>query len=426
MAKTKESTAMTPSERAVVALGSSAREQNLVELAKRSTEISTITNKDGYTQCHAARIVLRDERISIEKQGKEARDDATKFSKAVIAEELRLIGIIEAEEKRLQGIEDEWNAIEEAKRKAEADRIANLQSQIEVIKMSAVKVAGRSAKEIAERLAEVRAIACSTFEEFADFAMEARENAIFALDQLLAGAKAQEEAAAVAAAKIAEDQRELSRLRAEEEARKKQEAARLAEETRLREEQEAACRARIEAEERAARERIEQEQRAAREAQERTQAALSEIQSIQQQVMIASIGRPGVRAGGTVQCVKETLAETEKWAIDPERFGVLTEAANQAKAQAIQSIKSLLDQAIQREADEAKARQEAAARAEEERKLQLERDALAEKERELKRQADELLDGETMLAKFIERFGNRREFADVVMAIQNHQMKKAA
>lgn len=71
------------------------------------------------------------------------------------------------------------------------------------------------------------------------------------------------------------------------------------------------------------------EEKANRERQQH-QDALSEISGIQQQVIIAQSGRLGVRQGGTIQCIKDTLAETESWPID-ERFGSLMGAAENAK-----------------------------------------------------------------------------------------------
>ncbi|WP_369650163.1 MULTISPECIES: YqaJ viral recombinase family protein [unclassified Variovorax] len=74
----------------------------------------------------------------------------------------------------------------------------------------------------------------------------------------------------------------------------------------------------------------------------RKDLAMSEIQGIQQQVMIATLGRAGVRVGGTIECVRETLAETEAWPIDAERFGTLAGMAQQAKETAVAEIRALL------------------------------------------------------------------------------------
>lgn len=98
--------------------------------------------------------------------------------------------------------------------------------------------------------------------------------------------------------------------------------------------------------------RQEAEQQQAREHQQH-QDALSEISGIQQQIIIARSGRSGVRQGGTIQCIKDTLTETVAWPID-ERFGSLIGAAENAKQQAIEQIKQLLSTAetIERQQEE--------------------------------------------------------------------------
>jgi colicin import membrane protein len=106
----------------------------------------------------------------------------------------------------------------------------------------------------------------------------------------------------------------------------------------------------------AIREEWEATRRAAQAAADKLAAAMSEIQGIQQQVIIATMGRAGVREGGTIQCIRETLAETEVWEIDPERFGMLAGAAENAKESAITEIRRLLADAERKEA-EAKAQQ---------------------------------------------------------------------
>ncbi len=70
----------------------------------------------------------------------------------------------------------------------------------------------------------------------------------------------------------------------------------------------------------------------------------SEIKGIQQQVFIASLGRAGVRRGGTIECIRETLAETKAWPIG-ERFGMFAGSAAAEKEKAIQSITKLLNDA---------------------------------------------------------------------------------
>ena len=88
-------------------------------------------------------------------------------------------------------------------------------------------------------------------------------------------------------------------------------------------------------------EAAEQKKRDDAAAAEKRRNAMSEIQAIQHQVVIAQIGRLGVRAGGTVECMQETLAETRAWIID-DRFGELIDSALQAKTDAIAAIELMI------------------------------------------------------------------------------------
>lgn len=88
--------------------------------------------------------------------------------------------------------------------------------------------------------------------------------------------------------------------------------------------------------------RLEEEERAQSETAEKNRMLMSEISGIQQQVYIASLGRSGLRKGGTIECIRETLAETEGWVIDEAHFGGLTMVAQGAKDKAIAEIQKLL------------------------------------------------------------------------------------
>lgn len=80
----------------------------LQELAKSSAVI-TLKNPEDKEQVqivHDKRIELRDARVEITKRGKELRDDANKFARAVIAKEKELIAVIGPEEDRLEKLED--------------------------------------------------------------------------------------------------------------------------------------------------------------------------------------------------------------------------------------------------------------------------------------------------------------------------------
>lgn len=134
-----EGTALTPIERANAVLKSSDIELHFQSMAKEAKEISTITNKDGYEQCHATRMKLREERVELNKKAKAARDDANAFSKAVIAEEKRLIGIIEPEEGRLHALQMVWEGEiarkKEEKAKAETERVKKITDEIDRIRL---------------------------------------------------------------------------------------------------------------------------------------------------------------------------------------------------------------------------------------------------------------------------------------------------
>ncbi len=127
-------TELAPIERAKQALTVCATEAALAELAAKSRDIVTITNADGYQQVHGARMALKTMRVTIEKTGKAARDDATQFSKAVIAEEKRLIAIIEPEEQRLEGLQNAWEAARAAEKRAaeqkERDRLQAIETHL--------------------------------------------------------------------------------------------------------------------------------------------------------------------------------------------------------------------------------------------------------------------------------------------------------
>lgn len=344
---TAPTTELTVIERASVALGAAEHEKKLIELAARSKDITGITNQDAYKECHSCRMVLKNERINLERLGKAAREDAQKFAKAVIAEETRLISLIEPEEKRLQVIQSEFDAIEKRAAEAAAKRIEDLQARIVMIQNVPVAMAGKRSADIQGGINYLNALDVTEYAEFAPMATEARDKALIALNQLLAGAVAQEQLAAAEQAKIEAERAELAKLRAEKDERDKADAARAAQEAAERPQAEAESRAKIEAEEAASRVRIAEEERVAREAREAEETRLA-----------------------------QERAEREK----------------------------------------AQAREDA--------RLKAQRDELEAKQREVQRQADELLSGAEMLRTFIDRFGRRKEFEQVVAAIRVYLQKQ--
>lgn len=90
----------------------------LKKMVEQTKEISAIDPKDAKSLkiVKEHRIGLRNARIAITKRGKELREGAVKFQKAVIEKERELVAIIEPEEERLGGIEEKA-AIEAAREK---------------------------------------------------------------------------------------------------------------------------------------------------------------------------------------------------------------------------------------------------------------------------------------------------------------------
>lgn len=70
-------------------------------------QITMAVDTSNLKEVKEKRIGLKNVRVTITRKGKELREDALAFQKAVIAKEKELIAIIEPEENRLAGIEEE-------------------------------------------------------------------------------------------------------------------------------------------------------------------------------------------------------------------------------------------------------------------------------------------------------------------------------
>jgi colicin import membrane protein len=190
-------TTVAPETRAAQLLSFDETKAELTSLAKQSERIVQITNKAGRDECHSSLMVLKSRRVDIEKRGKEARDDANKFAKAVIAKEKELIGFIAPEEERLQLLRDQWDTAAEVARleklEAERLRVEAIQKKIQQIRDVPGSLVGKPSIIISGQLAELRKTALDEDELGADYltATDALTAAISRVEQLLA---AQQEA----------------------------------------------------------------------------------------------------------------------------------------------------------------------------------------------------------------------------------------
>ena len=212
---TETSTELTVQARAYIALKSTKTEQDLLELVKKSAVITEIKNTEGRDECHGVLMTLVNRRVTITKSSKDARDDATKFSKACIAEESRLIDITQPEETRLRELRDGWDAkIEaekEAKKAAERARIMAINQKIADMRgFVSLALECRTAARIDELLGKLAQTDLTGFEEFESEAKMVHAEAMKRVEAILAN-KHQEE-------------QERERIKAEQQA----EAARLA------------------------------------------------------------------------------------------------------------------------------------------------------------------------------------------------------
>jgi len=190
------------------------RKTELAELAKRSERIKEITNPAGREECHSARMTLKNARIEIQNVGKAAREDATAFSKAVIAAEKTLVAVVEGEEVRLQAIQDAWDAAREAERAAKA-RAAQEKAEaenriLETTRALPLKAIGKTVTEIAHMIEVERD---RDFEDISETIREkVRALSAEALDKLVE-MHSEKLAAAVEAARVTEERAELERQR---------------------------------------------------------------------------------------------------------------------------------------------------------------------------------------------------------------------
>lgn len=286
-------------ERALAAMKLQVTVEQLTELAAKTADITTITNNDGRTQTHAAAMVLKEQRLVIERAGKAAREDATKFAKQVIVEADKLIALISPEEERLIKLRDEWDAAREAEKRAKAEserqRMLAIQQRIQDIRDMVAEAAGKPAAQIDEVIRTLTAIVVDdSFQEAKPAAEQVHANVLVRLRSLH-----------------------------DQQARIEQELA----------EQEAAAAKR--------RAELDAEIQRQREQRELQGLRLKRIAHINNLVLVATTGRAD-RKAGTRECITETLAEVRALLITEAEYGDMLDAAIGARDAAVQQIEHIL------------------------------------------------------------------------------------
>lgn len=228
-----ESTALTLPQRAAVALGDSANEARLHELAAQSAGILIVNSVAGRTEAHRAGMVLLKARTSIEKAADVAVADAKGFVKAVSTKRVELIAIIQPEEVRVMALRDGWDEDEQARKdlaiQAERARTDAIKALIADIRQAPVAALLLSSDKIAALLDGL--MENEPGDEFAEFigeALKAHGESMGALDNLKRIAEERELAEWEAKqAREAEAARQLAERQADDK-RRADEAAQLA------------------------------------------------------------------------------------------------------------------------------------------------------------------------------------------------------
>ncbi|MDN7179076.1 hypothetical protein M0D69_13845 [Caballeronia sp. SEWSISQ10-4 2] len=194
--------ALKPEERALVVLKSTQTEIDLKALIERTKAIVTAPkDKAGREEVHRAAMDHKNARLAITNGAKAATEDAKQFTKAVSAEEKRLIALNTEEEARLFKLRDDYDEAEKL-RVAEEERVEKL--RVDAIKERIEQIAALHLQSIDDTAADLAATIDDltgfevTFEDFAEFQDEAKAvitTAIAALSGLHASAAAREAAA---------------------------------------------------------------------------------------------------------------------------------------------------------------------------------------------------------------------------------------
>lgn len=220
-------TELTVIERAELALNAKQARIDLAAQVKKSENVKEVKNAAGREEAHSYAMALVKARTTLEKVGKAKREDATAFSKAVIALEKELLQITTPEENRLLALRDKWDADRLAE-KAEAERLQRVRieaislriANIQQLPIMALRAAtSTDAQSLIDNLG---ATELAGFDEFTDEALATKVSALARMREIVATKKATEDQAARIKAeqdaervRLAEERAELDRQRAE-------------------------------------------------------------------------------------------------------------------------------------------------------------------------------------------------------------------
>jgi len=268
---------LTVLERAKQALSIEYTEAQLKTLSGKFSDIAEIKDDDDYSLVKGACREFQKVRVSIEKTGKAARDDANKFAKAVISEEKRLLKIFVPEENRLKALRkdvDDKHIREAAEKLAkETARKEAIEGKILYIRSFAENLFGQDVASLEGALDIVENIQITedAYQEYEDNAVIAKNAVVTKLSAAIAERKEleilraqQEDKARIQAEAQAKLDAESAKLRAQQDAIDKEkaeiEAAKHAEaEKKLAEERKEAEKVRLEKERLVAQEKARQE-----------------------------------------------------------------------------------------------------------------------------------------------------------------------
>lgn len=338
--------------------------------AKYAAVVFDVTTSKGMKDAATARAAIRSVRVEVEKVRKDCKAPVLALGREIDARAAaitpELLAIEEPIDKQIKAEEARREAEKQRKDEAERVRVAAIHDDIEqTFRCVPAAMVGQSAATIDESIRSVGAVEL-TRGRFSELLPSAEHAQLMALEKLrrmraaqvtqeteherlrleregLAKQRAEQEQANIEARRriAIQEAESLAKRQAEEAERQRQIDESMAKlraerEQRDRENAERAERQRVEDEERATEHRRQQDELQRQQA--LGEARWAEINAMGHQVMIAITGRAGVRAGGTRECIAETLDETAAWDVTEDKFGPLFPVALSARQTACDAI----------------------------------------------------------------------------------------